>query len=1423
MPPKRNLSSGKNGTVPETEPAIEMKGTTSAVPMVVGIGASAGGLEALEHFFAVMPHDCGLSYVVIMHLLPEGPALLPALLRRYTPMEVVAVEEEMPLAANTVYVLSGGWDLTLAGGRFKLEERAVSPRPHHPVDRFFNSMALELAERAVAVVLSGSGTDGAEGVKKVREAGGIVLVQDPESATSTGMPRSAIDTGATDFVLSADQLPEKIAEIARGTCTLSPRACHTTTLDEELQTICTIVKARTGNDFSSYKVNTVLRRIERRMSVHDTGGIGKYIALLRENPLEAQALSQDILIGVTSFFRDPEAFEVLRQEVISRFFAEREPEDPIRIWHACCATGEEVYSMAILIQEYLDEHKLNARVQLFATDIDEAAISQARAGLYHDDIVADLGEERLKRFFIKIDHRWQVSKALREMIVFAHHNLLKDPPFSRLDLLVCRNFLIYLNPDMQKRLMALFHRVLKPGGVLFLGGSESVGRHSELFTPFDKKWKIYTRRECGGRVETVFPFTASIRRPAGMGRSITPSSDEETGPGAVAEKLLMERYSPPCVVVNEKYEVVHVSTRIERFLVVPVGEPTRDILRMAREDLRPPLRAAIYKAFAEEKEVIFRGVKVVIDGGEMSINVQVEPFQTPTSGKLVMVVFETAAPLATIASPADGAQSSAGNEASGETLIRQLEDQLRITYEQLQSATEQLETSNEGFLSANEELISMNEEFQSANEELQSTNEQMETSKEELQAVNEELVTVNFELQGKVEELNQATSDMENLFASSEIATFFLDRRLAIKRFSPAMAAIFNLIPADIGRPFRHLTGTIDWQDLARDAETVLDKALPLEREVTALADGRCFIMRVLPYRATAGAVEGIVVTLIDITERKRAEEAHARLAEIVESSDDAIIAKDLNGTILTWNAGAQMMFGYRSDEAVGRPFAMLIPAELQREEEEILRRLAAGERVEHYETVRLTRDGRRLEVSVTVSPLMHAGRIIGASRIVRDITDRKRAEESRRESEEQFRTLAESIPNLAWWADGEGYITWYNRRWYEYTGTTPEQMEGWGWQSVHDPEVLPKVLEQWQVSIATGRPFDMEFPLRGADGVFRSFLTRVLPLQDSAGRILRWFGTNTDISAFKQAEEALRESEGRLRLFIEHAPAALAMFDTDMRYLCVSRRWLSDYGLGEHDLIGKSYYEVFPEVSKEWRDAHRRGLAGEVLRAEADRFDRTDGSVQWIRWEIRPWHDAAGAIGGIVIFAEEITGIIKAQEVLRRYELLARHSRDVILFVRREDGRILEANDAASNAYGYHHEELLGLTAKELRAPESPGPTDAQIFEADSHGLLFETVHCRKDGSTFPVEVSSQGATIGGLRTQISVIRDITERRRTAEEIQRHVEELRDQNVELTRLNSVMEGRELRMIELKQMVNELCVQSGQPPRFPLDFDEEQP
>ena len=964
---------------------------------VVGIGASAGGLEPLEQLFTAMPADCGLSFVVIMHLPPEGPSFLAEMLARYTAMEVVTAEEGMLLRPNRIHVIPAGVDLTVCSGRLRLEEPVGPVGTHHPIDHFFRSLAAEAGRRAVAVVLSGFGTDGSEGAKQIREAGGIVIVQEPDSAINPAMPKSANSGGTADLVLPAEEIPARIAEVARGTCMLPSRACREVTLYEELGAIFSIVKARTGHDFSSYKTNTIMRRIERRMTVNDMSGIGKYIALLRERAQEAQALCQDILIGVTSFFRDPEAFAILTERIIPKLLEKRDPDEPLRIWHACCATGEEVYSMAMLVREYLDERQLNTKVLIFATDIDEVAIAQARSGLYNDDIAAEVGEERLKTFFTRSDGRWQVAKSLREMVVFAHHSLIKDPPFSRLDLLVCRNFLIYLNPDMQKRLIALFHQVLKPQGVLFLGASETVGLQSELFTPIDNKWKIFERLESGRRSDTFFPFTAPFRRLPGKERSTRPAVAGEPGPGATAERLLMERYSPPCVVVNEKYEVVHVSTRANQFLEVPVGEPTRDILRMAREELRPALRAAIYKAFADQKQVVFRGARIDADKEQTTkFNLVVEPLDAQASAdRMVMVIFEPfAAPVAP-AAPSIGEDALSVDESSGELLIRQLEEQLRITHEQLQATAEQLESSNEGFMSANEELMSINEEFQSANEELQSSNEELETSKEEQQALNEDLATVNAELLGKLEELNQANSDIENLLASSEIATLFLDRQLTIKRFTPAMAVIFNLIQADIGRPFRLLAGAIDWSELVRDAQAVLEMLVPTEREVTAVEDGSCYIMRVLPYRNTWGGIDGIVVTLIDITSRKLAEESLRRAKEEWErtfaSVPDLITILDNQHRVLRVNEAMARRIGRTPEECVG-----LLCHEVVHGTSVPHKYCPHSKTIEdgrdHIEELYVERLGG--DFLITTTPLLDdKGGRIGSVHIAHDITQRKRAE----------------------------------------------------------------------------------------------------------------------------------------------------------------------------------------------------------------------------------------------------------------------------------------------------------------------------------------------------------------------------------------------------------------------------------------------
>ncbi|HJV33464.1 PocR ligand-binding domain-containing protein [Geomonas sp.] len=986
---------------------------------------------------------------------------------------------------------------------------------------------------------------------------------------------------------------------------------RSTLCEPELAAILELVRKATGHDFSSYKTNTITRRIEHRMAVNDAGSIGQYLALVRGNELEARALSQDIMIGVTGFFRDPEAFSVLKHQVIPRLFTGCQPEVPVRIWHSCCATGEEVYSTAMLVREYLEEQRLDAKVLIFATDIDEEAIAQARSGIYERAVAEQVGGERLAHFFTPHEGHFQVVKALREMVVFAHHSVVKDPPFSRLDLLVCRNFLIYLNPDMQRRLIALFHQSLRPGGILFLGAAESVERAPELFSALDKKWKIFQRQPGVKRSEAPFSYPAALPVRSQLTRLAKPAASQEADPGVLAERLLVQRFAPPSVMVNEKYEVVHVCSPTKGLLEVPSGKATRDILRMARAELRPALRAAIFKAFSDQHRVEFKGVRFVEEGAEVAVNVVVEPVEAPqAAGRLALVVFQPALPPPAPVSAGSPVVGAEGQEGDNAQLVRHLEEQLRITHEQLQATTEQLEACHDGFLSANEELFSINEEFQSANEELQSTNEELETSKEELQALNEELTTLNAELQGTVEELNQANADMENLLTSSATATLFLDTRLNIKGFTPAFASLFNLISSDLGRPFRHIAGKIDWPSFQKDARSVLGGEPFSEREVETLDGERCFLKRLVPYWTKDGRIDGVVVTFIDITVRKQMEEA------------------------------------------------------LKKSEQRV-----------------------RLKLKSILSPEGELGNLeLG------DILD---------------------VAGLQSLMDDFYKLTRLPMGLLDIKGKV---LVGTGWQPActefhrAHPEASRNCLESDTLLCAGVAPG--QYKIYKCKNNMWDVATPVM----IGGRV---FG-NLFMGQF----------------FFEDEPVDYQLF----------RSQATRYGFDE-----ERYLAAISAVPR---------LTRETLNTSMSFFTKlADGISQLSYSNLKLARSLAER--------DQLMQSVKtAEEIQRRYELLAQNSRDIILFVGRDDGRIIEANAAAVKSYGYSHEELLSLTIGDLRGAGGTQEITAQMEEADSGGLSFETVHLRKDGSSFPVEVSSQAATIGETRLLISVVRNVTRRKQREAEL---------------------------------------------------------
>ena len=1006
---------------------------------VVGIGASAGGLEPLERLFSRLPPDTGMAFVVVQHLSPDFKSLMSELLSRRTPMPVRLAEHEMPVEPNSVYLIPPTKEMTIRQRRLHLSDKDPKHGLALPIDLFFRSLAQDLGERAVAVVLSGSGSDGSRGIQDVSRAGGIVLCESPDTAQFNGMPVSAMNSGVVDQVLTAEEIADAIAALGRPLIAAAAVAGDGSASDQGGAAILRLLRDEYGIDFSHYKATTVTRRIERRLALNRSLDLEMYVQQLKSDPRELNSLYEDLLIGVTRFFRDDSAFETLEKQIIPELVERASSDDHIRVWVAGCATGQEPYSIAMLLHERLSAERRPLNLKILATDVHKTSLEVASAGVYSEQQVAGISPERLERFFVRRPNGYHVSQALRESIVFAPHNLIRDAPFTKLDLVTCRNLLIYFQPHAQKTVLTLFHFCLKPGGFLFLGSSETPGAMLDEFDTIDEHGKVYRKRR-----DIALPrdLKLPLARNAATPRNVLPAVPRT---GGVQQQLLavydrlLDRFMPPSFLVDGDGVLVDTFGGVTPLLKVKARRPSQNILDMLTDDLRTVVSGALQRIRRKVETVTYADVR--IPGQPVPFSIVAEPVRN-AQGTMTHVLItcapegrDAAAPLLLVPDAHPGSPDAEPRpqaiawQGMSKDHVQGLEEELTYTKQNLQAAIEELEATNEELQATNEELIASNEELQSTNEELHS--------------VNEELYTVNAEYQKKNAELQELNNDIEHLLNGTDVATIFLDRQLCIRKFTPRIAQTFELLPQDLGRPIRSFNHDLTHATLIADIEQVLRDGATVETQ-TWDRDGRCYFLRILPYRARAkegqeatpghapaaarpSAPDGVVLTLTDISALEQARAKLAQLSAIVESSDDAIVGSTLEGIISSWNNGARRLYGYAADEAIGRHLSFLQPANRQDEIDGALPEVREGRVVERLETQCLRKDGHLVDVSVKFSPIFDGTAAVGVSAISRDITQLVRARREIGEREERIRLLLDSTAEAIYGIDLNGICTFCN------------------------------------------------------------------------------------------------------------------------------------------------------------------------------------------------------------------------------------------------------------------------------------------------------------------------------------------------------------------------------------------------------------
>lgn len=1224
--PEGNISSSI--AIPETRNAAHPEISDPFV--VAALGASAGGLTALEGFFENMAVDAGIAFIVVQHLSPDHVSCLGELLSRCTRMTVAQAQDNTPVKPNHVYVIPPNATLTIKDCILHIAPPAESRGRLTSIDRVFCSLAEDRGEYAVCILLSGTGTDGTLGLRAVKEHGGMAMAQNIESAKYEAMLRSAIATGLVDHILPVEQMPATLMEYVAHLGSLGG-------ISEDIRNqiakysgkIHGILRRRVGHDFSQYKEGTISRRLERRLRALRIESVDRYVQILDQHAEEADLLFKDLLVGVTEFFRDPEAFAALTREVIPKLFERSKETGQIRVCVAGCATGEEAYSLAILLCEHASAVDDPPEIKIFATDIDERSLEMARRGSYPLGIAEHVSADRLERFFVRQDGAYQINRELRELCLFSRHSFIKDPPFSRLDLVSCRNVMIYLGESLQSRVVPLFHYALRPDRYLFLGTSENVNAHRELFRPIDKKNRIFQKKNRLPRAAVAFPL-GGVTRPRQP--DAKPSQADEQQLSRRLERIILHRYAPACVIVNEGGDAVYFSGGIGRYLEQPPGSPNTNVMNMAREGLRIPLRSILHRAVTSHKRAIQSDVLIQTSTGTIRVELLVEPLPEIKDANLFMIVVAERS--------SEGGKPARGlptHDASSEEIIGHLEAQLQSAREHAQMMLEELESTNE--------------ELSSANEEFQSTNEELETSKEELQSFNEELETVNTELNRKVTELDTVNSDLQNLLNSTQIATVFLDTELRVRNFTPAAGGMFHLLTSDFGRPITDLASQFTDVDLVEDARQVLATLSLRERQVTR-TDGRHYQHRILPYKTVSNMIAGVILTFVDVTQLRRAEQlaqqARAYAESIVDTVREPLVVLDGGMRVVSASKSFYDGFQVLSEETIGRSLFDLGNRQWDIPQLRILLEssLSKSQRIEDYEVDHefpqlgrriMLLSGRRLEQGYDKDSLFLLA--------IEDITDRKMAEDALRASERRNREIIEALPETVYTTDAEGRVTMFNHAAVEFSGSVPQLgSDSWSvtWKaSALDGTALPHDQNPMAIALRENRPVrGVEAIAERPDGTIRHFVAYPTPLHDESGKLTGAVNMLVDITVRKSIEDKLRKSEEQLRAIFEQTSGGIAQTDLTGRFLMVNEGFCRIVGRSSENLMNLRMQDIthpddLPESAAKFT-ALVEGRSSEVVLEE--RYVRPDGEQAWVQNQVSAIRDDRGRIRYIAASVANIT-----------------------------------------------------------------------------------------------------------------------------------------------------------------------------------------